>query len=455
MADPAQTSSAWTKPAVVLATVFLLAFVLRTAFVLYYGPILTNDSNYYLTVAQGIQNGEGLGLPYRSPPVYPLFLAAVASVWNSHHAVIWAQALVGAATCVVLAAVCRRLFQPRIAFLLGILVALYIPLAAFCVTVLRETLIALGVACTTYCVVRAMQEDKPAWHWATGAACVFTLFNQATFIVFPFWLGLAYWIHTRNWKAAAIRIVPVVACMAIAMATWATRNYLRTSHFIPLSADHIGYFFLEGIMDANKEAKALTPAQMQHLGVAEDDPYNTYQGMRDYYWAFVQTNGASTLERKLRDGPVLFSRAVRLVRYEPGKYLRFSLQRLHRLWMKDLWVEQTESSYLNLRPLDRFRQGRRPLALVVVLAVYLFGYSALIGMAVFGKRTLGLLAPPVAMLAFHMWFHVETRYALAVHPHLLIFAVLAVLYLWLRLVGKRPTEEIRSSILPDTGKPTR
>ena len=137
--DAPQPSSFWQNAGGQLGVVFLLAVLLRLVFVLYYGPILTNDSYYYLSVANNVLEGKGFGLPYRAPPVYASFLAAVLAVADSHRAIVVAQALLGSLTCVVLAAVCRRIFQPRMAFLLGLAVALYVPMAAFCTTVLRET----------------------------------------------------------------------------------------------------------------------------------------------------------------------------------------------------------------------------------------------------------------------------------------------------------------------------
>src|SRR5262249_33054478 len=153
------------------ATIFVVALLLRGACLLYYGPTLTNDSYHYLTVAQSVLDGRGFGLPYRSTPGYALFLAGVLWVAPSHWAIVWAQAVLGALTCVVLATACERLFQPRVALCLGLGVASYIPLAAFCAMVLRETLIAFAVSVTTYCLVRSIREKRQGWHWATGAAC--------------------------------------------------------------------------------------------------------------------------------------------------------------------------------------------------------------------------------------------------------------------------------------------
>lgn len=447
MSDVNSTSSFWSRTWLQLVIVFAAAFLMRAFFVVHYGPILTNDSTYYLGVADGIREGKGLGLPYRSPPLYPLFLAVIHSVGSSHWVIIWVQAVVGALTCVVLEATCQRLIKPKLAFVLGLAVALYIPMAAFCVTVLRETIIGLGISLVTYCLVRSLLEQRLRWCWATGAAGAFTLFNQATFVFFPFWVGLVYWIHARSWKNAFMRILPIVACYAVAVGSWTARNYHVTGHLIPLSADHIGYFLLEGIMDANKEAKALTPGQIRRLGIVEDDPYNTYAGMRDQYWGLGNAEGLGGLERKLKDGPVLFSRAVRLVLHEPGKYLRFSLQRLHRLWFKDLWAERTEESYLNLRPLDEWRATHNVGALIVVVVIYAFGYSSLVGMVVYRKPLLGLLVPVVTMLSFHAWVHAETRYALAIHPYLLIFSLLAAIFVWQRLIQRKPTTEIRAAVL--------
>lgn len=445
--NASSASGFWQNVRMQLGIVCVAALLVRLVFVFDYGPILTNDSYYYLSVANNVLDGKGFGMPYRAPPMYASFLAGVLALSSSHWAIIVAQALLGSLTCVILASACRHIFQPKVALVLGLAVALFIPMAAFCVAVLRETMIGFAVALTTYCLVRSLQYPNPRWIWATGLATTFTVFNQPTFLLLLPWLGLAHWVHSRSFLQAVRRVWPVVACIAAAIGLWATRNYFVTGRFIPLSADHIGYFFLEGIMDANENDKSLTPEQIQYLGVEEHDPYNTYAGMRDHYWAFGEGDIAASLERKLEDGPILLHRGLKLVAYEPGKYLWFSLKRLHRLWCKDLWVAESDPDYLNLRPLDAWRASANPAAWFVVVIIYAFGYAAVIGITLFWRPCLGLLVPAVTMLSFHMWVHAETRYALAIHPHLLIFSVLAVIHLWHRVVSRQPNADIKRRVL--------
>jgi hypothetical protein len=446
MTELPSSSSFWTSNQRQLILVFVVALILRFWFVFHYGAIQTNDSAYYLTLAHDVLNGKGLGIPHRAPPVYPLFLASVLAVWDNVWAILWAQVLLGAVTCVVLAATCQRLFQPRLAFILSLAVALYVPMAAFCAVVMRETLITFGISVTTYFLVRVLHQPAPRWVWATALGCVFTFFTQFTFLFFPLWAGLAYWIHTRSFKRAFQWAWPIAACLAASLGFWAGRNYLVTQRFIPLSTDHIGYFLLEGILDANENDKSLTPDQKAHLGLAPDDPYTSYKGMRDHYWEGGLAGG---VDRKLQDGPLLLSRAVKLIQYQPGKYLRFCVKRLHRLWFKDLWVERTEESYLNLRPLDRFRrQGMA--ALAVTALIYAFGYGGVVAMALFGRQTLALLVPVVTMLSFHVWIHAETRYALPIHPHLLIFSLLTLVGLFRLLLQRRSLHEIRADLMANS-----
>jgi 4-amino-4-deoxy-L-arabinose transferase-like glycosyltransferase len=337
---------------------------------------------------------------------------------------------------VALTLICQRIFQPKLAFWLGLAIALYIPLAIWCVMVMRETLIAFLVAITTYCLVRALQEPGPRWYWITGLSFVLTFFCQPTFFSFPLWMGLAVWIGARNFRKAVLSLVPLLVCTIVAISLWTVRNWLLTSRFIPLTGDHIGCYFYLGVMNVNQtETGALTRAQIRYLGVAEDDPYNTYHGLVDHYVR-------GSLETRLRDGPELLSRALRLIRYQPTKYFGFTLKRFHRLWLKDLWAERTEESYINLRPLDQFRTkhtiGRR----LIVGLIYAFGYSSLLGIVLFWRQTLGLLVPILSLLSFHVWMNAETRYALAVHPYILIYCMITVFYLYQRLAGKEAGKDI-------------
>lgn len=432
----------WQNTKLQFTVVFAVAFLLRVGCILYYGPILTNDSTYYLNLAKGILTGEGLGLPSRVMPLYPIFVAACRLVSESHWMILWAHAAMGALTCMLLFTTCRRLFQPKFAFCCGLAVSLYIPLAAFSALLLRETMIAFTVSVVTYCLTRLLQERTMRWAWATGIAYVATVFVQPTFVPFVGVLGMGLWVLSHSWRTAVRLTLPVIACLGIVLSLWATRNYLVTQRFIPFAGDHIGCYFLEGLMDANdlKGDKGLRPDQLAHLGISEEDPYITYSRLRNNYIK-------ADLDTKLRDGSMLFSRALRLVVHEPVNYLRFSLKRLHWLWMKDQWVQLTEGDYMHLRPLDTLRAEHGLLGKLVSAILYLFGYGSLFAMILFWKRLAGLILPILTVLGLHMWIHAETRYALAIHPHILVFSLLTVTYLWQRVVRRQSMGQIESALM--------
>lgn len=427
----------WQNTRLQFATVFAVAFLVRVVCILHYGPILTNDSTYYLNLARGILAGEGLGLPSRVMPLYPLFVAACRLVSESHWMILWMHALMGAMTCVMLFATCRRLFQPKFAFGCGLAVSQYIPIAAFSALVLRETMIAFTVSLVTYCLTRLLQERTMKWAWGTGFAYVATVFVQPTFVPFVAVMGVGWIVLDRDWKAAVRFTVPVMVSLVMALSVWTVRNYLLTQRFIPFAGDHIGCYFLEGIMDANdlKGDKGLRPDQLAYLGISEDDPYITYSRLRENYIK-------ADLDTKLRDGPVLFSRTLRLVVHDPWQYLAFSLKRLHRLWMNDFWVERIDDGYMNLRPLDAFRARHGVIGTLVSIPFHLFGYAALLSIVLYRKRAAPLLAPIITVLGLHMWIHAEARYALSIHAHLLVLSITAVCLLWLRFARKKSRGEI-------------
>ena len=151
---------------------------------------LSNDAIVYHTLAVNVALGNGYstnGQPPYEPhflrePGYPLFLAAVYYVYTffgePHYVesnqidiarypeITWArvaQAIVGAATCVIFLLLLRLWLRPTAAFVIAVLFAAYLPLAAFSAMILRETLQTFLVMVMSYAFARFLL--GPRWQW--------------------------------------------------------------------------------------------------------------------------------------------------------------------------------------------------------------------------------------------------------------------------------------------------
>ena len=122
-----------------LALVGLLALVLR---LLYLGesassPFFTSpvvDARTYVDEALALAGGAWAGPPgpFWQPPLYPYLLGFIFKVCGeNYYAPRLLQALLGAASCVLLWCIGRRIFPPPIALGAGLAAAAYGPLIYF------------------------------------------------------------------------------------------------------------------------------------------------------------------------------------------------------------------------------------------------------------------------------------------------------------------------------------
>ena len=122
-----------------LFLIFLLALLLRVAFIIFYdhGKMLQNqlyapDEYSYDQIAVNFLNGKGLvtddGLYARRGPVYPLFLAIIYFIFgHSYVAVRFIQAIIGSSTPLLIFFIAKKLVCIEIAIIASWLSFLYYP----------------------------------------------------------------------------------------------------------------------------------------------------------------------------------------------------------------------------------------------------------------------------------------------------------------------------------------
>ena len=378
----------------VILYLFLAALGVRVVFVATRSDELVfADSRDYDSIARNLLKGEGFhedeGPRAARPPVYPLVLAAFYAVGlDDPRAVYLLQALAGAATCVLVVLLGRRLFGERVGVVAGWIMVFYPFFIYFTGLLLTETLFILGLVAFVYLVEWCGGADGGArfnsFYLAAAAgvlAGVVTLL-RSSFLVFPIFV-LPFWLASARYKGRAFaQWAAMLVFAALTLVPWVWRNHLLFDRFIPTTLQ-VG----ESLYEANSPYADGGPA-MERLTNLKD----RFKGDE------VETN------RYFRD------QAVRYILENPQRFLSLAAAKFRRFW-----------SFVPNAP-----QYGGPLYAVGSLCTYV---PVLIG-AVFGiyywRRRKGtlffLLSPVIYYTALHMVFVGSVRYRVPVMPFVILLA---------------------------------
>lgn len=369
----------------------VVALVLRLAAVglLAGGAPEQNDRvQRYDPIAYSLLAGEGFrrgGVPVAvSPPVYPLFLAAVYGVFGpSAGAARTALAVVDAATVGLVFLLARRLFGTRTAVVAG-LGAAFLPYST--------VQIVYGGSDTLFLFLHTAFLAGFAHAWLSGRRGAFAaagaLLGLATLcravpLLLPVLLATLILAAGRApLRERAVRAALLATCFAALVSPWIVRNYLVFDRFIPVQTLGGLHLFL-ATYDSDELPRA-GPRERRQVddGVARD--------------------------RRL------LAEAVDRVRRDPGRYLRHAGGRLVRMWSKT-------------------HSGRFEGWLLAANSLLLAMAAAGVAMARRRWRLLPLLAVFAYYVALHAVLLAIFRYLLPVVPILLVLAAVPVA----RLLGER------------------
>jgi 4-amino-4-deoxy-L-arabinose transferase-like glycosyltransferase len=173
----ASLSNAPIADARLLLGLAVLAFAVRLVYVLEIdgaevGRVLVGDAVAYDAWARAIAGGDWFGHEvFYQAPLYPYFLAVVYAVAGpSALAVRVAQAALGGASCVLLAAAGRRFFSRGLGFAAGLVLAFYGPAVFFTGLVHKMALDLFFTTALLYALARAAEDPRPRWSALAGVA---------------------------------------------------------------------------------------------------------------------------------------------------------------------------------------------------------------------------------------------------------------------------------------------
>jgi 4-amino-4-deoxy-L-arabinose transferase-like glycosyltransferase len=388
----------------ILAVINCLVFI----FVFQYRQPLDADSLEYDRLAWNLTQGHGLVLntnPYvTKPPAYVIFVAGLYLIFgHSPFAVLLIQSGLYGLTCVLLYLLVRALCMERLAFMSGIMLASYFPLAYYASGVSPELFTVFLTAGGILCIAYYFTANEDKYLVVAGITIGIAILSKPILICFPSVIVLVLILNKvgikDTLKATAILVVAVGAVLS----PWAIRNYLVFNEFIILSKGNVGSVVLRSVLDQD------------HKYLLGNDVYSWRQTNSDdprrQLLTDIETRIAMEIKRDAtKNKDQLYLReTTKLIWSAPIAYLAGCLVRGVRLWV----------SYPT-------RSGTLAKAFV---ASYDLTLLALAGIGLYYSRN-QWRALSICWLSliyitiFHLAMHVEPRYSAPMRPYLLMFSTI-------------------------------
>lgn len=422
------------RPAAAGALLFLFALALRLAYLwewhdtpFFRVPI--GDGLRYHLWAQEIARGDWFGREvFYQAPLYPYFLASLYSVFGDGPWVARvAQAVLGAAACVLLWRFGRRAFSPAVGALCGIGLALYPP-DIFNAGILQKTALATTLlAASLYLHARLAGPPPARAPLATsvllGAAlAMLALAQEHLLLLAPL---MALFLVFRRATDGGGRLLPIAGMalgLAIVFVPIGLRNQAIGGSFLITTAQFGPNFYLGNNPAADGHYRALREGRGDAQFERQD----------------AEEIAAQALGRRLTPSEVSqywLGRSLDFIRQQPAQWLALSLHKWHLVWHRRE-LPDTDS-------LDAYADQSRLLS--TLLPIWNFGVLAPLGAAglLLGGRRPGagawlaaaLLAVSLGVAAFIVYGRYRYPLALMLMPfaaHALVESVA-----WLRRWQRR------------------
>ncbi len=403
----------------ILWQLVILALVLRLGFVLGYEqyPLFLGDDGGYDNVGQNLANGRGFVYQTGDPvngfvyepmvgpgPTYPTFLGLTYFLFgHSVTAVRVIQALLGAATVIVMFLIACAVFGEQVARISGFLTAIHPALISYSGMLLTETLFAFLIALSVWAMILAIESRTPkAWVFAGISSGLMVLLRAEALMIGVLGSVFVLWYGEKRHKMRNLLVFAAVLVLTIGV--WTARNYIVFNEVILVSANG---------------GKALWISTVGWSEWHFDD---------ERYRSVVQ--GLSGLEA----GRVLQREGLKNILGDPVHYLRLCFERVIPFWIGShtLYIagfsDSFQAYYARGAHAQLFVKGTI-LLLNTSLIVLAFGGALASLLNKRDERYLrGIcLNPIVAIATVHFFLFATSRYQVPILPFILMFSVVGML----------------------------
>lgn len=395
--------------------IFAAALSLRLVFALTTPAqsLAEGDQAEYAAIANNLLDGHGFAIQPEVPtparaPGYPVFMAAVYAVsGRSPRAVLAAQAVLGAATCVLLLWLLRETLEDEKAARLGaLLLAGYPILIYYSCRLLSETLFTFLLAASLLLLARHARRGRALEAALAGLVLGLSALVRPGIVLMP-WLSLG--LMLLGGRRRALAWLGYAAAFYLTLVPWTLRNQ---------------ELFGVRNLAARGPGFGISATGRMTLGLSYEEAIKHYYELVELpqYRETVFEKGRSPLadldNRLSREGKDL-------ILAHPFAYVRIVAKRLPRFWITShssvFGVDESVSEYR--------RQGRW--APIGARGLLLLLQAAILAAAAWGLwllkdrwRVAALLAAVPLYMTIHILFDTVPRYHLPAMPYLLGLAAL-------------------------------
>jgi len=260
----------------VIAAIVLLALALRLGWIAYasFTPTLSDDAGRYDLLGRSLADNAGYINPNGTttmfwPPGYPLVLASVYKLWpegalGDHEvsAALALNAVLGAATVLLVYAIGRRAFDDRTAMLGALLTALFPSLIFLTGVTLTETLFTFLALLAVWLIIE-LDDRRDGAHLdgapragsagfqpasrrpggsllllaVTGVVIGFAALVRGQALLLPLVALPFWWRATGRLRDALLRAAGTAAIAMLVVAPWTVRNYDVSGSLVVISSN--------------------------------------------------------------------------------------------------------------------------------------------------------------------------------------------------------------------------
>ncbi len=413
----------------------VFAFILRFVYLneiksspLFDVPVL--DAQYHDQWAQAILKGEDFekGVFFRAP-LYPYFLASVYKVFgHSFYMARLIQFLIGSLSCLLVYLIGKKIFNPRVGRIAGVIAALYGVLIYF----EGELLIPVLLVSLDLALILSLLWAKTKVSYGRFIICgaflgLSALARPNILLVgaaFFFWILFHFKAKLKTYRSS----LPLAMCFALGailvISPITLRNYIKGNDFV-LIASQGGMNFFIGNNRQSDGVSALLP------GARSTWPEMHYDaiGMAE-----------ESMDRKLKPSEVSgfwYRQGMKFAADCPFDYLGLMIKKLALFW--------NGNELSNNKDIYFFAKKSGVLQVLIWKFVVFFPFGIICPLALLGmvlsyrqfKDTIVLLLFVLAYMFSVVLFFVTTRYRVPVLPILIVFSAYALNWFLVKIKEKR------------------
>ena len=365
------------------------------------------DAQAYDLWAQQIVGGNWIGTDvFYQAPLYPYFLALVyATLGSSVLTIRLVQAVISAASCVLLADTGWRLFSRRAGIVAGLLLACYPP-AIFLDTLVQKSVLDLFFLCLAlWLLSRLMAGPRRAWAWWLGVSlgCLMLTRENASILVPPVLLWIA--LQRPLPSATRLRLAGLLlAGLAVVLLPVGIRNFAVGGEFYVTTSQFGPNFYIGNNPAADGTYKSLRPRRGKAAFERQDATQIAEQAM-----------GRSLTPAEVSG--YFTDQALAFIRSNPGRWLQLLWRKFVLTW-NTTEISDTEDQYT-------YARWSWPLKLGVVWNLGVLAPLGLLGIWITAgdwRRLWILHVMLAAYVASLILFYVFARYRFPMVPFLVLFA---------------------------------